>query len=150
MITSRCASRRDSLAARPAGRQPETSRRNLQRLFYYHSAGESITTHDGNRFVTVGVLYPDGVFRKSLKPEHILRIPPAISLQADVVEELEQCNCIRIEADVYGMGLLVVSFSTFLRESFTLERGYGLQLALPICKWHRAESMTGDLFGGEI
>jgi len=47
-------------------------------LYHNRSKGEPITLHDGKRNVCVGTLFPDGVFLKHLKPQHILRTPAAI------------------------------------------------------------------------
>ena len=120
--------------------------KSAQASYYHGKGGEAIRIHDGVRQVIVGTLYSDGEFYKRLKPEHILRIPPSIAIQADAVKELEKRGCTRIRADIIGGKCLVVSFTHFQEYGFHLNRRFGEQIALPLSEWQSADAVQGSLF----
>ena len=120
--------------------------KSTQRVSYHGKSGEAIRVHDGVRQIVVGMLYPDGEFVKRVKPEHILRTPPSISIQAAAVKELVQRGCTRIRADIVGGKSLLVSCAVFLQHGFLLNRGFGEQIALPLSQWQPADAVQGSLF----
>jgi|YNPMSStandDraft_2_1061718.scaffolds.fasta_scaffold07058_2 hypothetical protein len=118
---------------------------------YHLPAALSIRASDGLRTFYAGVFDPDSrTFFKRLKPNHILRFPPAIALQTSVVEELQRLGCERIEVQMPDGDVLSVPFALFTRRARTLNRGFGAQLALPIALWHnrRMEAAQLSLFAG--
>ena len=141
-------SRGGSLATSTTGQEAGASVRSLQGQSYHGNGGEAIRIFDGTRMVTVGTLYPDGEFHKRLKPEHILRTPPAIAIQADAVEALALRGCVRIVAEIIDGDTLVCTFATFQQQALFLNRGFGEQYALPLMKWRKqGEAVQGSLFG---
>lgn len=97
--------------------------------------GLPVSTHDGRRRVTVGRLMPDGTFLRRCQPNHILRVPPAIALQADALSFLKRHGCKRIVVDVEGGRSYRASFETFESYAIRINRQFGEQLALPLDRW---------------
>lgn len=114
------------------------------------TGGEQIVIDDGRRAKCVGVLYPDGVFVKRMKPEHILRVPPAIAVQRQAIEQLDRKPCQSILAEIEDGRRLTVSYERFRQECFPLDRGFGPQIALLLSKWENANAVQCDLFGGQL
>ena len=135
-----------SFAGRAAAAQRDARKRASGTLYH---GGVDITSHDGRRDFCAGRLYPDGIFVKRLKPEHVLAKPPAIAIQADVVRELDDAGCRTVRAEFDGGKVLVTSFSEFVKHGIRLDRGFGVQVCVPLSKWHDARAVQAslDLFG---
>jgi len=105
-----------------------------------------IHTWDGRRRICVGK-FSGGVLYKSVKPEHLLRKPPAIALQADAIPELRRLGCREVVATLTSTGeRLYAPLDAFERYGFLVNRGYGEQVALPLSRWEHEDCRQGVLF----
>ena len=114
-------------------------------LGLYHG-GREFVIHDGKRSVVAGFLREDGVFCKRVAEKHILRKPPAIAIQASVVQQLESIGCRELHSLLEDGTVLVVSLSEFGRKAFPLNRGFGPQLALELRYWRKPDERQLGLF----
>jgi len=99
------------------------------------SSGRAILVHDGVRQVCAGHLLPSGTFEKRLKSSHILRAPRSIAVQQEAVEELRRSGCHTVRAELPDGVTLEAPLDSFFRRGIKLNRGYGLQVALPLGWW---------------
>jgi len=127
------------MSALPAGRTTASDVEHRQSPFYHIGVGEAIRTFDGKRNVTAGFLTEQGVFVKKMRNEHLLKRPYAIAIQKDVVDELARRDCVQIRAEIEGEYILTVLFTIFEDKGFLLDRGYGIQCALPLSHWIRED-----------
>ncbi len=114
--------------------------------------GEPVFIDDGNRRVCAGYIN-NGVFIKPVKEKHILRKPEAIALQANLLELLVSKGVHSVIARLVDRDKrLRASVDDFLKLGFKLNRGFGLQVALPLSKWTDLDAlkMQGSLFGGDF
>lgn len=111
------------------------------------SGGIPIFTDDGRRGVCAGYLHADGTFCKSIKTSHILQKPQAIAIQSDVLQRLACQGCHTIDVTLLETGkVLKASLRSFGTHGIKLNRGYGLQVALPLSQWKDADDPQGSLF----
>ena len=79
----------------------------------------------------------DDEFRKRVyRSKHFLRQPPAIAIEATVVDQLEDefINLIRVRDDE-RMEYWETPLSVFIKHKFVVDRGHGKQYALPLAWW---------------
>lgn len=76
----------------------------------------------------------EGTLYQVLKPEHILRNPPAVAKSEAVLRAAEALGAVRYQATRTDTGdVLTASLAAFWGPySIELDRGYGLQRALPL------------------
>ncbi|MBP6963848.1 MAG: hypothetical protein KBC96_05515 [Armatimonadetes bacterium] len=111
-----------------------------------YPTGVNLTSHDGRRSFSAGKLV-GGVFIKKCKPNHLMRTPPGIAIQEDIVEQLRGLGCRQIEVLVEDGRVFAVAFEDFLRHAFRLDRGFGAQECLPLKYWHDPNApRQGELF----
>ena len=121
------------------GQKPQASSHSLLRCNQY-TAGtwrcQALVGTNPHKTFVAGI-YDESTrtLRRTLRPEHVLRKPPAIAFQVDVVEELRRRGCVRIEARMPDGELLHVPFELFVLKALPLDRGHGAQLALPLRFW---------------
>lgn len=115
-------------------------------------ASQPVMIHDGKRIVTIGKWYPDAkVFEKTIKPEHILRIPPAIAIQSEIISKLKALDCKRVIVKVSDGRILESTFTNIVEYGFSFDRGFGRQWALALQLWtDNKKPKQADLFGGEV
>ena len=92
--------------------------------------------HDGRRFFKAGDYdAAAGVLVKRLERRHILRRPPAIAVQASVLNELEDLGAKGVLAIMPNGSRLFAPLSEFRLHGIVICRGYGEQIALPLKYW---------------
>jgi hypothetical protein len=74
--------------------------------------------------------------RRLHSSRHFLRVPPAICFQDEVISQIKSLNCQRIRViDLDCKDTYEIDFQTFWEKSFPINRGAGLQVALPLSSW---------------
>jgi hypothetical protein len=102
--------------------------------------------HDGVRWFMAGDYdAAAGVLVKRLEWRHILRRPPAIAVQASVLEELEGLGAKGVVAIMPNGRRLFAPLSEFRLHGIVICRGYGEQVALPLKYWYEAEEERSRL-----
>lgn len=140
---------------RPRGLLAETTRSanstkpsNVKK--FYQTSDENVNplfVWSGNQPKQIGTISEkQRIFTKKCKPSHILRFPPAIAIQASVVDELKQMDCKGIKVIVTDGRMYQVPFESFLKNAHSLDRGFGRQLFLELDKWRSSDKKQLDLF----
>ncbi len=84
-----------------------------------------------------GVIFGD-VLRKTIQTRHLLRKPPAIAIDVEVLATAEQRGVLHCEVQDTESGVTydapLADFWTF---GFLLDRGFGKQQALPLQRWRK-------------
>lgn len=90
----------------------------------------------------------DGILRKRVNSKiHFLKIPPAIALDAAMLQEAVELGASEIEIYDRDSDVVFSSSVDFFREnSFPVNRGFGEQLAMPIERWRAISSQQPELF----
>jgi hypothetical protein len=102
--------------------------------------------HDGVRWFMAGDYdAAAGVLVKRLEWRHILRRPPAIAVQASVLEELERLGAKGVVTIMPNGRRLFAPLSEFRLHGIVICRGYGEQVALPLKYWREAEGEKNRL-----
>jgi len=105
-----------------------------------------LVQHDGRRFFKAGDYdKAAGVLVKRLEWNHILRRPPAIAVQASVLDELERLGAKGVVTIMPNGRRLFASLSEFRLHGIVICRGYGEQIALPLKYWREAEEEKNRL-----
>jgi hypothetical protein len=87
------------------------------------------------------------VFRKRCRAEHILHSPPAIAIDVDVLQELRRRGCLTVRVELVESGrTLSAPLHRFFSDAVEIERGHGVQRALPLCRWRIEEPRQPALF----
>ena len=107
---------------------------------FYTNQGEPVKFDDGRRVVVAGYLGRDGVFRKRVRPEHVLRKPEAVCVQVSLLEQLEAGGCETVEVEIVGRGVFRAPVARFRTRGFPVSRGFGEQVGLGLSHWDRADS----------
>jgi len=110
-----------------------------------------LVQHDGRRFFKAGDYdAAAGVLVKRLEWNHILRRPPAIAVQASVLNELEGLGAKGVMAIISNSRRLFAPLSEFRLHGIVIDRGYGRQVALPLKRWREqpAEAQLTLNLGG--
>ncbi|MCO6450410.1 MAG: hypothetical protein J5I90_06435 [Caldilineales bacterium] len=87
-----------------------------------------------------------GVFYRTIRTRHILRAPPALAFEAEVIGEIEAAGAGQMVIGNVDTGRIYRStLENFQRYCFMLDRGYGPQLALPLSRWNvdEGQEITG-------
>lgn len=104
------------------------------------SRGRGRTKRSGEylRSVTgkvVGVV-SGGVFRRHCKSRGFLRVPPGIAFLRDNLVEAQSLGASRVEVKDDESGVVYAAeIGDVLAHGFKVERGFGLQVALPLDKF---------------
>ena len=79
-----------------------------------------------------------GVWRKRLcASKHFLRKPPAIAVDVQDLERAEACGAELLSVvDVETGRTYLAALSVIRKHGLELDRGFGLQVALPLHRWH--------------
>jgi len=107
--------------------------------------------HDGVRWFAAGDYdAAAGVLVKRLEWNHILRRPPAIAVQASVLEELEGLGAKGVVTIMPNGRQLFATLEDFRRYGIAINRGFGEQVALPLKRWREqpAEAQLTLNLGG--
>ena len=80
-----------------------------------------------------------GIFRRTVKPVHQLRQPPAWSLWEGLIGALEAVGVRYVELDQEDGVTWLAPLALFRTMGIRIDRGAGLQLALPLQYWARSE-----------
>lgn len=101
-----------------------------------------ITGYGGKVF---GTVRGDTYFR-SLTDAHFLRKPPGLAISQDVLEQLQALDVKNLcfTHSVTGVQYRA-TLSHFIQAGFTLERGSGKQVALPLYGWLTTSTGTKQL-----
>ncbi len=84
----------------------------------------------------------DGTFRRNVKLSGQLRKPPAWALWEGLVTALEAVGVHFVELDQDDGVTWLAPLELFRSKGITVDRGAGLQLALPLQYWARSEIRT--------
>ena len=85
-----------------------------------------------------GVVFGDTLRKTIQGSKHLLRIPPAIAFEVEVVEAAQRKGVRRLEVvDTEGAVTYDAPLSDFLAYSFKLNRKFGEQRALPLERWRK-------------
>jgi len=106
------------------------------------STGMPVYVDDGRRRVLVGRL-KDGTLTKVVSHEHILRKPPSIAVQETALLQVRILGCHIVRAELPDGVTLEAPLDSFFRRGIELNRGYGLQVALPL-GWWRDTAESGN------
>lgn len=102
-------------------------------------AGEQVSIHVRGRLKMPGYINvgPDGVreFRKRLKEQHILRLPPAICIDVDLLNWLEEQKGVRRVVCYYKRHYYSASTSMIRDRGWRFDRRYNKQYALAWGAW---------------
>jgi hypothetical protein len=88
--------------------------------------------------------------RRLHSSRHFLKTPPAICFQDSIIKQIKDLGCQSIKViDSDSGDFYEVDFTTFQEKSILVNRGYGLQCALPLNYWNseykRRRSKTLDI-----
>lgn len=119
----------------------------VTQLYHRSGDGEPVYCDNGGREVVVGTLGSDGVFRKTVEANHVLRRPAAIAVQLSVMNFLKSRGCLTVEAHLYDGRVLYAPLERFWTRGFELDRGYGKQRALGLAHWEQRNSPQLSLQG---
>lgn len=90
---------------------------------------------------TVAVLYPGGTLRKVVKNKHMLVTPPAWAIQAEALERAISLGARTLEVVNSETGVTyTATIDDVIAHGVRFDRGYGLQVALPIARWSVREA----------
>ncbi|MBC7234245.1 MAG: hypothetical protein H5T69_00265 [Chloroflexi bacterium] len=83
-----------------------------------------------------GQIIGDVWSKRAMRSRHFLRRPPAIAVDLSDLEAAEACGarllCVR---DTESGATYWATLDTIRRHGFTLDRGHGVQVALPLNRW---------------
>lgn len=75
----------------------------------------------------------DGIFHKSIKPNHYLQKPPAIAFDVQSLKDAEQAGANRVHVKDKQTGVIwIASIEHIWRAGFRFNRGWGEQIGLPL------------------
>lgn len=78
----------------------------------------------------------DGVYYRTLASNHILRVPPAIAISIDVIEQLKNLKVEKLEfVNRDSKTIYRSSLAHFVNNGFIIDRGAGVQFALPLAEF---------------
>lgn len=79
-----------------------------------------------------------GFMRKTILPSHMLKVPPAICIQKEVIDA-HRLEVSLIEVELDGQKIYSTSMARFCMLARTIERGAGKQYMLPLKFWNVKE-----------
>jgi hypothetical protein len=88
--------------------------------------------------LVIGEVDEAGVFRKRVRgSQHFLRQPPAIAFDRSTLAAAEQAGALSLEViDLDTNSTYRCSISVFRSHCLFIDRGFGLQWALPLRRWN--------------
>mgnify|MGYP001484125170 CR=1 FL=1 len=111
---------------------------------YYTTKRKSSVTPIYSSGRVVGSVRGETFRKVVLASKHFLRQPPAIAVNLDALEAAERAGALRIEVYERESGVTFgTSIAHFKEASFSLDRGFGLQIALPLEGWTRSKRGGG-------
>lgn len=104
---------------------------------------KKISLANGN---VVGVV-EGGAFCKTLSSgKHFLRTPPAIALDVSTLHDAEQAGATRVViTDKDTANKYSADITRIRAKGFAIDRGFGLQIALPLKDWHISKPEQPEL-----
>jgi hypothetical protein len=110
-----------------------------------HSARRVLYTADGRHS---GCVCEDGILkRRASAQRHQLRYPPAWAFEEQLLREAERQGVTLVQVVDTDTGqTYTASLSRFWTHGVRIERGHGVQWALPLNQWHREDPAQGRLF----
>jgi hypothetical protein len=110
--------------------------RNTRRVLY---------TSDGRHS---GCVLENGILkRKASAQRHQLRKPPAWAFEENILREAERQGVTLVQVVDTDTGTTyTASVSRFWTHGVRIERGFGVQWALPLNQWHREDPAQKTLF----
>lgn len=108
--------------------------------------GSSVPVRAANGRV-VGQVSGDVFHKRVQASRHFLRAPAAIAFDASTLLDAQRAGATWVEvADSESGKVYRASIRAVLQRSFTLDRGHGAQVALPLSQWAR----DGELVGAQL
>ena len=130
----------DSSGQRPSHRYNTTPGRDVQEL-RAGASGKMCAAIEG-----------DTLRKTVLASKHFLRKPPAIAFDVAILDAARQAGVERVEVlDRESGRNYTATLADFDRFGVSLNRGFGVQLALPLARWQVRRPSDGiqlSLFGG--
>ena len=110
-----------------------------------HNTRRVLYTSDGRHS---GCVCEDGILkRRASAQRHQLRYPPAWAFEENILREAERQGATLVQVVDTDTGqTYTASLSRFWTHGVRLDRGYGVQVALPLNQWHREDPAQGRLF----
>ncbi|MCL6476468.1 MAG: hypothetical protein K6U75_15615 [Firmicutes bacterium] len=95
-----------------------------------------------------GCVVLDGILHRVVQAsKHQLRRPPAWAFEENILREAERQGATLVQVVDTDTGqTYTASLSRFWTHGVRLDRGYGVQVALPLNQWHREDPAQGRLF----
>jgi hypothetical protein len=95
-----------------------------------------------------GCVLEDGMLkRKASARRHQLRYPPAWAFEENILREAERQGATLVQVVDTDTGTTyTASVSRFWTHGVRIERGFGVQWALPLNQWHREDPAQKTLF----
>jgi hypothetical protein len=110
-----------------------------------HSARRVLYTSDGRHS---GCVCEDGILkRRASARRHQLRYPPAWAFEENILREAERNGVTLVQVVDTDTGCTFTSsISRFWTHGVRIERGYGVQWALPLNQWYKQDPKQRTLF----
>jgi len=103
----------------------------------------NILTHTGVSLWKIYKIKGDVLFKKFKASKHMLRVPPALAVDYEILKEAQNRGCQYIQLFDSENGEFYVSeISTMITNGFELNRGFNAQIALPLSKWTRSKGSS--------
>ena len=102
----------------------------------------------------IGGVSHDGVLSKRVKAsKHFLKVPPAIAWDTEALSQAAKAGAYKIEVTDIEAGVTYgTTLHHFMEHAFSVNRGWGCQLALPLDGWTKrgknASSVSQLSFAG--
>ncbi len=95
-----------------------------------------------------GCVCEDGILkRRASAQRHQLRHPPAWAFEENILREAEQQGVTLVQVQDTDSGCTyTANLSRFWTHGVRLDRGYGVQWALPLNQWYKEDPKQGRLF----
>jgi len=110
-----------------------------------HTERRFLYTADGRHS---GCVLEDGILkRRASAQRHQLRYPPAWAFEEQILREAERQGVTLVQVHDTDTGQTYTApLSRFWTHGVRVERGYGVQVALPLNQWHREDPAQARLF----
>jgi len=110
-----------------------------------HTERRFLYTADGRHS---GCVCEDGMLkRRASAQRHQLRYPPAWAFEENILREAERQGVTLVQVVDTDTGQTYTApLSRFWTHGVRVERGYGVQVALPLNQWHREDPVQARLF----
>jgi hypothetical protein len=110
-----------------------------------HNTRRVLYTSDGRHS---GCVLEDGILkRKASARRHMLRYPPAWAFEENILREAERQGVTLVQVVDTDTGCTFTSsISRFWTHGVRIERGFGVQWALPLNQWFKQDPKQKTLF----